>query len=530
MPRRAPIDSDQRPQWSGQVGFVLSAIGSAVGLGNIWRFPRVAYENGGGAFLIPYLVAFFTAGIPILFLDYAIGHRFRGSPPLALRRIARRLEALGWFQVMINVFIALYYTVILAWAASFFVFSFTQRWGDDTEAFFYDTFLQRAADVGHSFEFVAPVVIPLAVVWLGVIAIIGLGVKKGVERLNFVAIPLLVVAFVALVGRAMYLPGAEDGLNEFFTPEFDQLLNAGVWVAAYGQIFFTLSISYGIMVTYSSYRRRKSNQTTSGLVVAFANSSFEILAGIGVFCILGYMALESSEPIDHLVGDSGVGLTFITFPRVVAVMPHSALVGALFFGSLLLAGFTSLISNVQVIVASVADKFGLKERRAALAVCVPLALVSISLFGTTTGFYTLDVMDHWTNELGVVVSAIVLTTAVFWGAKKGRELAFHLTVLSTFPVGRTWRFLAGVFTPVLLVVWLVQWLVKTLSAGFHGYAGWFLGAAGWGIIGLAVVIAFVATAIPWRRNPDLFTPWPVFTGRDAKPLAWTGLLAEEEKL
>ncbi|MDR1852318.1 MAG: sodium-dependent transporter, partial [Propionibacteriaceae bacterium] len=120
-----------RQQWSGQWGFIISAVGSAVGLGNIWRFPGVAYSHGGGAFMIPYLVALLTAGIPILFLDYAIGHRFRGSAPLAFRRIKNWLEGLGWFQVMICFFIMIYYAAILAWAGSYFVFSFTFAWGDD---------------------------------------------------------------------------------------------------------------------------------------------------------------------------------------------------------------------------------------------------------------------------------------------------------------------------------------------------------------------------------------------------------------
>ena len=133
----------KRGEWTGQVGFILSAIGSAVGLGNIWRFPGVAYESGGGAFLIPYLIALLTAGIPILFLDYAIGHRFKGSPPLALRRVAGFLgESIGWFQVMICVFIAIYYTVVLAWSSSFFVYSFDLRWGGDAPGFFTGDYFQ----------------------------------------------------------------------------------------------------------------------------------------------------------------------------------------------------------------------------------------------------------------------------------------------------------------------------------------------------------------------------------------------------
>ncbi|MDR0945977.1 MAG: sodium-dependent transporter, partial [Bifidobacteriaceae bacterium] len=137
-----------RQRWSGQFGFIISAIGSAVGLGNIWRFPGVAYTNGGGAFLIPYLVALLTAGLPILFLDYAIGHRFRGSPPLAFRHLWKKAEALGWFQVMVCVFIGVYYAAILAWAGSYFVFSFSHAWGKDPATFFTSHYLHASATAG----------------------------------------------------------------------------------------------------------------------------------------------------------------------------------------------------------------------------------------------------------------------------------------------------------------------------------------------------------------------------------------------
>ncbi len=130
------LDAAPREQFSGQVGFILSAIGSAVGLGNIWRFPGVAYENGGGAFLVPYLVALLTAGIPILLLDYAVGHRYRGSAPTALRRVKTWLEPLGWFQVMISFVIAVYYAAVIAWALRYTFFSVDEAWGDDPPGFF----------------------------------------------------------------------------------------------------------------------------------------------------------------------------------------------------------------------------------------------------------------------------------------------------------------------------------------------------------------------------------------------------------
>ena len=290
-----------RETWTSSTGFILAAVGSAVGLGNIWRFPGVAYESGGGAFLIPYLVALLTAGIPILFLDYAIGHRYRAAAPLAYRRMARPAEALGWFQIVLSFVIAVYYAAVIAWSLSYFVFAFDLRWGEDTAGFFVGEYLQ-VGDPEVSTTIVSGVAIPLVLVWVVVMAIIALGVTKGVQRVNVLFIPLLVLAFLGLVVRALTLPGATDGLNALFTPDWAALGDPGVWIAAYSQIFFSLSIAFGIMVTYASYQRRKANMTSSGLVVAFANSSFEILAGIGVFATLGFFAHQQSTTIGELEG------------------------------------------------------------------------------------------------------------------------------------------------------------------------------------------------------------------------------------
>ncbi|MDR1712410.1 MAG: sodium-dependent transporter [Propionibacteriaceae bacterium] len=498
-------------QWSSQFAFIISAIGSAVGLGNIWRFPGVAYSNGGGAFMIPYLFALVTAGIPILFLDYVIGHRFRGSAPLAFRRIKSWFEPLGWFQVMICFFIALYYAVILAWAASYFVFSFGTQWGDDTSKFFQVDFLQIAAEPGVSLDFVPGIAIPLAIVWIVAIAVLALGVTRGVEKANIIFMPLLVVAFVALVVRALFLPGAVDGLNALFTPDFAALLEPKVWIAAYGQIFFSLSIAFGIMITYSSYRHRKSNQTTPGLVVAFANSSFELLAGIGVFSILGFMA--AGKPFQEFAAEasiSGPMLSFITFPKVISQMPGGWIAGALFFGSLLMAGFTSMISITQVISSAFQDKFKMSPLRASVTTGSVLAVISVCLFGTTTSLYVLDIVDYWANNIGIVFSAILMTLACFWAVRKQKEFSFHLSSLSTFKVGRIWELLLTWLAPLLLGYMFINVTVGICFDGYEGYPSWMLMTFGWGQTIVCIVCAFVFTKFRWPFDPQVFRPWPVY--------------------
>ncbi|WP_137846003.1 sodium-dependent transporter [Microbacterium sp. 2FI] len=512
-----------REEWTGQVGFILAAIGSAVGLGNIWRFPGVAYENGGGAFLIPYLVALITAGIPILFLDYALGHRFRGASPTAFRRVGgafgRWTESLGWFQVAIAFVIGLYYTAVIAWALSYFVFSFDLRWGDDTAGFLTGEYLQ-VGEPGVSFEFVPGVLIPLAIVWIAAIVVLALGVAKGLQRVNVIFLPLLVVAFTILVVRALFLDGAAEGLNALFTPDWEALANPNVWIAAYSQIFFSLSIAFGIMITYASYRKRRANLTSPGLVVAFANSSFEILAGIGVFATLGFFAFQQGVGVDELEGLTGVGLSFITFPAIVSQMPGGPIFGVLFFGSLVMAGFTSLISVLQVVSAAVQEKFRLTPRSAAVGVGIVSAVLSILLFSTTTGLLALDTTDQWANNIGIVLSAVLTTILVIWVLRKGPELRYHLNAVSTFKVGGVWIVLVGVLAPIVLGYMLVSRIITLVVEGYADLPEWYLLLFGWGTIAFTLIAAIVMTMLKWRDSPDDFTAWPPY--RDERGAAATG--------
>lgn len=482
--------------------FILSAIGSAVGLGNIWRFPYVAYEGGGGAFLIPYLCALLTAGIPLLFFDYAIGHRFRGSAPLAFRRLHRRAEALGWWQVLICVVIAVYYAVIIAWAAMYTWFSAQLTWGPGNENdFFFGEFL-RSADVkkvGVSTEFVPQVGLPLIFVWLVVIVIMALGVKRGIGRANMILMPLLTLMFAVLVVQSLFLPGALDGLTAFFTPNWEALADPAVWASAYGHIFFSLSVAFGIMVTYASYLKRKTDLTGSGLVVAFANSGFEILAGIGVFAALGFMAQAQGTDVSG-VASSGIGLAFIAFPTIVSQATGGSIIGVLFFGALVFAGVTSLISILEVIVAALQDKLGWGRIRTTLTVSVPLAVISMALFSTTTALSVLDTADAFVNAFGIMAVALVSVIVVAWMLHRLPALRDHLNRRSSFSVGRVWMLLVGVLAPLVLGYLFVSELISKISTPYGEFPVWFVSVFGWGMVIALVVGAVLLSLVPWSRR------------------------------
>ncbi|MDZ4232692.1 MAG: sodium-dependent transporter [Dietzia sp.] len=496
----------RREGFSGRSVFVFAAIGSAIGLGNIWRFPFVAYDNGGGAFLIPYLIALLSAGIPLLFFDYAIGHRFRGSAPLSFRRMNRFAEPIGWIQVLVSFVIAVYYAVILAWAASYAWFSLDERWGstyEETATFFTEDFLQAGS--GFGFDFVPLITVILVVVWLFTLGILLAGVQKGIGRTALLFIPLLVVLFVSLVIRSLFLEGATDGLNNFFTPDWGVLTEPGVWIAAYGQIFFSLSVGFGIMLTYSSYLKRKSNLTSSGLVVGFSNSAFEVLAGIGVFATLGFLVSSAAGAGWDDIG-GGPGLAFIAFPALVSQMPGGPIWGVVFFTCLILAGLTSLISIVEVVIASFQDKVGVSRIAATLGVGVPMAAVSILLMPTETGLQNLDIMDKFANSIGIVGIALVALIVVMFAMRLGPTLRDHLNSVSSFKVGPVWIVCMAVITPIVLAYSLFGEVRSLISEPYEGYDAAVLGVWGWGMIGAILVLSVILSLLPWRGASQLDGP------------------------
>lgn len=493
-----------RGSFSSRRVFILAAIGSAVGLGNIWRFPYVAYENGGGTFILPYLVALLTAGLPFLLLDYALGHKYRGSAPLTFARMFRRSEAIGWWMVAICLIIAVYYAAVVAWALSYTVFSVNQSWGEDPEGFLFNDYLQ-AGDPGVNADVVPGVVVPLVVVWAAVLVIMALGVQKGIGATAVVFIPLLLVAFGFLVIRSLFLPGASSGLNALFSPDWSALLETSVWAAAFGQIFFSLSVGFGIMITYSSYVARKTDMTGSAMVVGFSNSSFELLAGIGVFAALGFMAQASGVAVGE-VATEGLGLAFVAFPAIINEAPAGGLIGLLFFGSLLLAGLTSLVSVMEVVISAFRDKFELTRKGATLAVGVPAAVVSLLFFSTSSGLYVLDIVDYFINRFGILAAAVVSMLVVAWIAKALPGLAAHMNRYGSIRLGRWWIVLVSAVVPLMLGFVLVQEFLEAVRAPYGDYPGWMLAVFGWGVTVGVVVFAAVAARIRWRPNTPLAVP------------------------
>ncbi len=491
--------STQRENWSSRSAFIIAAVGSAVGLGNIWRFPYVAYENGGGAFLLPYIIALFTAAIPLLFLDYAVGHKYRGSPPTAYKRMVSSAEGIGWWQTLVCLVISVYYAGVLAWAGSYMFFSFGQQWGEDTTGFFLNEFLHHSGELSASY--VPDLFIALVAVWAVVLLIMAGGIKKGIELANKICIPLLVVMFGIMVFKAVTLPGASIGLNAFFEPNWSAMTDPKVWLAAYGHVFFSLSVGFGIMVTYASYLHINTNLTGSGLVVGLANSSFEILAGIGIFSAIGFMAQATGSDVSE-VAKGGVGLAFFVFPKIISTMGKGGdLVGFLFFGSLVVAGISSLVSVLEVTISSFQDKFDWSRKKCVTIIGGGSAFVSIAMFSTVNSLTFVDVIDHFANNIGIVFGGLLSIIWVTWfNRQRLPDIIGHVNRRSSIKIGTLWTLMLTFVTPLVLIIVLGTALQKLLTEGYGGYPQHVQLIFGWGIVIFFAVGSLILTKLKHHED------------------------------
>ena len=273
-------------EWGSNLSFILAMIGSAVGLGNIWRYPYVLYSNGGGAFYIPYIVAILLMGIPFLILEYGVGYNFKSSFAKAAKKINSKSEFLGWFLPVAVFMIMIYYSAILGWDGIYIILSFFKGWGADPNTFFASTLLQSTDNMSGLFNFIPIIAVAMLVGWILIWFISHRDLEKGLGRVSKVLVPLLFVIMLIVVGFSLTLPGASIGLAELFNPDWSLLGRFEIWMAAFGQIVFSLSLGMSIAFTYASYTRDDADLITNTISIALANSLFENFAALGVFCCL----------------------------------------------------------------------------------------------------------------------------------------------------------------------------------------------------------------------------------------------------
>jgi NSS family neurotransmitter:Na+ symporter len=481
--------AQRRDRWDSRAGFVLAAVGSAVGLGNVWRFPYICYKNGGGAFLIPYFVALLTAGIPLLILEYALGHRMQAGAPKSFENVSKKSGFIGWWAVFAGFGIVTYYAVIMAWCFGYLIHALSVAWGADAEHFFINTFLQRSSGPGVLGSIRWPVLAGLAATWISILLIIHKGVKS-VGKVVLVTVPLPVLLLIIMVIRGVTLPGAAEGLRYYLTPNFEALTDPNVWLAAYGQIFFTLTIGFGVMVAYASYLPKKSDIANNAFITGLVNCGTSFLAGFAVFSTLGYLANVTGKGVEDVVS-SGLSLAFITYPTMIRLLPFAApIFGIIFFLMLLTLGIDSAFSLVEAAVAAGQDRWKISRKAINLFTC-GLAFLAGLIFCTKAGLFWLDIVDHFINNFGLVLIGLFECLAIgyVFGAKKMRD---YINSVSEIRLGPWWDWLIKVIVPIILVITVIMSTVNLLRVPYGNYPQWALVIGGWGVALLILALALLA--------------------------------------
>lgn len=476
-----------RQRWSSRKIFLFAAIGSAVGLGNVWRFPYLTYKFGGGAFLIPYLISLLILGIPLLILEFAIGQKLQKGAVDAFKTVNSRLRGIGVGAILAGFVVVVYYAVIIAWALVFFVNSFQSKlpWTENSKDYFFNSVLQISDGVGNLGGINWMLLAALFVVWLSIFLIVRKGVK-GVGKVVAITMPLPIILLVILFIRGITLPGAFEGIAYYLAPDFSALLSAEVWMAAASQIFFTLSLAFGIMVAYASFNKETQDVTGDSYITAIINSAISLFAGFVVFAVLGYMSKASSVGIEEVVA-SGPGLAFVVFPQALSLMPFAWFFSALFFLMLLTLGIDSAFSLVEAVNTVIGDKYVKPNKeRISFVVCSVAFLLGI-IFTTGAGLYFLDIVDHFITSFGLVLVGIFECIAIGWiyGADRLRN---YVNSVSRFKIGSWWNFAIKFVIPIVLIILLAAQFMKELSGPYEGYPYWAL-SIGWASVIIPLIIA-----------------------------------------
>ncbi|MGF1741680.1 sodium-dependent transporter [Vibrio profundum] len=484
----------QREQWGSRTGFILAAVGSAIGLGNIWRFPYMAYENGGGAFFIPYLFAMITAGIPFMILEFSMGHKNRGSAPTTLTKINKNFQWLGWFQVGVAATIAVYYVAVIGWAISYLGLSFTQGWGTDTNSFFFKSYLGLGDNSPTNLGSIQwNIAFAMLIAWAITYFTVRSGVKSGIEKASKIMMPILFIMVVLLIARMIFLPGALAGVNYIFEPDFSKIWDVKVWAAAYGQIFFTLSIGFAIMIAYSSYLPDKSDISNNAFITVLINCGFSILAGIMIFSVLGYMAHEQGKALTDVVS-SGVGLAFVTLPAAINLLPAPYILGPLFFLALVVAGLSSHISIIEAVTCSIMDKLKWSRKKAANIV-VGLGFLISMAFATNGGILLLDLVDHFVNNVGILTSCLIEIILMAWLCKIA-DVRDYANKISDFHIGSWFDICLRFITPIILAIIVATKFVALFTTGYGGYDL----TLGWVLMAILLILGLLTNILSKREE------------------------------
>ena len=465
----------KRDSWGSRLGIIMAVAGSAIGLGNFLRFPAKAAANGGGAFMIPYFISLFLLGIPLMWIEWTLGRYGggfgHGTAPGIFHSLWQKNRFIKYFGV-IGIFgplvIFIYYLFIESWTLAYSYFALTGKYSSLMDQNSMRSFLAgfQGLEKNQYFNGIATAYIFFLITFLLNILVIYYGIKGGIEKLCKLAFPLLFIFGLVLIVRVMTL-GAPDlnkpdwnvlaGFGFLWNPDFSALKSAKVWLEAAGQIFFTLSVGIGVILTYASYLKKADDVVLSGLTAATTNEIAEVIFGASIIIPAAFVFFG---PVDiKSIAQSGVfNLGFVTMPLVLNKLPLAAVFGFFWFFLLFTAGITSSVSLAQPAVAFLEDEFNINRKRAsAIFGVVAFILCQPAIFFLGRG--VVNELDFWGGTFFLVVFATIETVLFVWvfGMDRAWDEIHKGAQLS---VPKIYKFIIKYITPLFLFIILGMWFMQ----------------------------------------------------------------------
>ena len=445
----------QRGSFTNKLGFVLAAAGSAVGLGNLWRFPYLAAKYGGGIFLLVYLILAVSFGFALMVTEIAIGRKTRLSAVGAYASLNPKFGFLGYLSCLVPFIITPYYCVIGGWVLKYFTVFVTNQVSSAASDDFFTSFITQPA---------APVI------FFGIYAaatsiVVMMGVEKGVEKASRIMMPLLIVMTVIIAIFGLMQPGAADGLVYYLKPDFGRF-SATTVLAALGQLFYSMSLAMGIMITYGSYMKKDADLEKSVRQIEMFDTGIAFMAGLMIIPAVFAFSGGSEEALGK-----GPSLMFITLPKVFDSMQFGTVIGAVFFLLVLFAALTSSISLMETLVSILMDKLGWKRRKTSIIVFLYLLLVGIPVslgfgawdFIAPMGMSLLDFFDFVSNS--ILMPIVAFLTCIFIGyIVKPETVIEEVELNGQFGIKKFYTIMIKYIAPVCLVAILVFAVMEAMGA------------------------------------------------------------------
>uniref|UniRef100_A0A8C4H9S1 Transporter n=1 Tax=Dicentrarchus labrax TaxID=13489 RepID=A0A8C4H9S1_DICLA len=540
-----PVKKDEnsrRGNWGNQIEFVLTSVGYAVGLGNVWRFPYLCYRNGGGAFMLPYFIMLVFCGIPLFFLELSFG-QFASQGCLGVWKISPMFKGVGYGMMVVSTYIGIYYNVVICIAFYYFFLSMTKLlpwtycnnpWntpdcsgvvGNNFSVFvlkatslkftlslslslslslFLRHYVLNISDgIGTFGEVRLPILGCLAVSWFVVFLCLIRGVKSSGKVVYFTATFPYVVLTILFI-RGITLDGAINGIKYYLTPQWEKVLDAKVWGDAASQIFYSLGCAWGGLITMASYNKFHNNCFRDSIIISITNCATSVYAGFVIFSILGFMAHNLNVPVSE-VADHGPGLAFVAYPEALTLLPISPLWSLLFFFMLILLGLGTQFCLLETLVTAIVDEIGTdwiirNKTVVTLSVAIVGFLLGVPLT-TQAGIYWLLLMDNYAASFSLVIISCIMCICVMY-VYGHRNYFRDVEMMLGFPPPLffkvCWRFISPVIISFILIFTVIQY--KPITYNDYVYPGWSL-AIGFSMALSSVVCIPIYALYKISRSP-----------------------------